>query len=215
MSLPSLVTLRAVRALALTGLLSACGDGDGCPTPVFAPPATASWTHDTTPAATNDRVVVRWAPTSGDPLPDRYYEPMIFSAAPDAGRLPVSAITRTAPRELTLEMSNLGSYLRAVSTTVVVRMRFNDTRAYVSCTHPGMSDAYVVDLTLVFDANTQTATARFSEVLLLAGGCSVAAPGSDGAGRVTLFAGALLLIGRRRARERRRPDAGAPSTATS
>lgn len=203
MSRPSLVILRTVRALALAGMLSACSDGSGCPSPVFAPPATASWTHDTTPAATGDRVVVRWAQTAGDPLPDTYYEPMVFSAAPDAGRTPVTTITRTASRELTLEMPNLGSYLRTVSSTVVVRMRFNDTRAYVSCSHPGMSDIYVVDLTLVFDTNTQTATARFGEVLLLAGGCSVAAPGSHGAGRVgaSLVAGALLLLGRRRRRE--------------
>jgi len=162
-----------IAALALS--LSGCSDGDRCPSPVFAPPTTVAWPP--AGADTEYPLVLRWAATAGDPLPDRYYEPFSFEAVPDGGPIPVRAVRRTGARELTFTMSNLDAYLRDRS-TLSVQLRFPDTIKYVPCRHPGMSDAYVVAVTFDFNVVARTATARFGEVDLAAGNCDVAAPGA-------------------------------------
>lgn len=183
------VRLACFAALALS--LSGCGDGDRCPFPVFAPPATVTW-----PPAGADAeypVVLRWAATAGDPLPDRYYEPYSFEALRDGGPIPVRAVRRTGARELTFTMSNLDAYLRDRS-SLSVQLRFPDTMEYVPCRHPGMSDQYVVAVTFDFNVVARTATARFSEVDLVAGNCDVAAPGAGARRGVSAALLALIVV---------------------
>lgn len=189
----------AIAAMALC--LSGCGDSDRCPSPVFAPPVTVSWS----PAAAGavSPVVLRWAATPGDPLPEGYYEPFSVEDVPDGGRIPVRSVRRTGARELTFDMSDLDTYLRD-RPSFGVRLRFPDTMDFAPCRHPGMSDQYVVDVTFDFHVSARTATARFGEVRVVAGDCSVAAPGAGGRGGATaLLALMAARVGRRRRRATR------------
>jgi len=182
-------------ALAASRAFAACG-GEACPSPVFGEPVTVTW-----PPATTDRVtsvVLRWS-AANDPLPERYYEPYSVEALPDAGFIPTSNARRTGLRELTLDMLDFDAYVRE-RPQFTVRMRFPDTMEYVPCSHPGMPDQYVVDVTFDFNAAARTGTARFGEVHVGAGACDVAAPGagSPGGGAVALVALAGALGWRRR-----------------
>lgn len=194
----SSLTMAAVLSL----WLPACGDS-ACPSPVFGAPSTATW-PTAAPGLAQGLVVVRWAATGGDPLPERYYATVRLRGPVDGGATPVQRVTLTAPRELTLETRDLEEHLR-VSPRVAVTLEFDDSMGFVPCSHPGMSDAYLVDLTLTFDVPARTAAARFGPVRVNYGNCSVAAPGAAGGSRSTaaLAALAAALLGataRRRAR---------------
>src|SRR5512142_2322829 len=101
--------MRKLIALGLAASLSWAGLActTGCPDPVFANPATATWSS--MPGTSSDAgvtgprtaVVVRWSPTHGDPLPDSYYAQVRLSAGTDGGA-PVQSVRLTAPRELTI-----------------------------------------------------------------------------------------------------------------
>lgn len=177
--------------------LTACGSGDACPSPVFAEPVTVTWLPTTGTVDVVTPVVVRWS-TTNDPLPERYYEPFSVYAPPDAGFIPVSATRRTALHELTFDMRGLDSYVRD-RPRFTATLYFPDPMAFTSCSHPGRGDAYVVDVTFAFDAAAHTATARFGEVRLIAGGCHAGAPGAGASGgAAALVVCASVLAARRR-----------------
>lgn len=193
---PSLPRLALVLgAVAASRALAACG-GEACPSPVFGEPVTVTWLPATTDGVTP--VVLRWS-AANDPLPERYYEPDSVEALPDAGSIPTSSARRTGLRELTLDLRNFDAYVRD-RPRFTVRMRFPDTMGYVQCSHPGMSDEYIVDVAFEFNAAARTGTARFGEIHVAAGACDVAAPGagSSGGGAVALVALAGALGWRRR-----------------
>ena len=145
----SSLTMAAVLSL----WLPACGDS-ACPSPVFGAPSTATW-PTAAPGLAQGLVVVRWAATGGDPLPERYYATVRLRGPVDGGATPVQRVTLTAPRELTLETRDLEEHQR-VSPRVAVTLEFDDSMGFVPCSHPGMSDAYLVDLTLTFDVPART-----------------------------------------------------------
>ncbi len=193
-------TPRGPLALCLSAAMGliACG-GTACPSPVFGEPVTVSWGTPTTGVNSVTPVVLRWTATN-DPLPDRYYEPLLVGATRDGGAVPSTTARRTGVRELTLEMYALETYVRA-HPQFAVTMTFPDTMGFVTCSHPGMADSYSVDVTFNFDVTAHTATARFSEVHVAVGACSVAAPGSPsskgGALALVALAGVLSLRRRR------------------
>ena len=189
---PSQLTL----ALVATCSLGACGTS--CPYPVFHDPVTVTW-QATPSGASVTPVVLRWTATN-DPLPERYYEPVSVGKPADSGDTPVSAARRTGAHELTFDMRDLDAYVRA-HPRFTVSLDFADTRGFVQCNHPGMADSYFVDVTFDFNATARTATARFGEVHLAAGACSVAAPGArSSGGALALIAIALCARRRRDAR---------------
>lgn len=187
-------------ASAATMFLPACGGGNECPSPLFTIPVTATWAPPSTTGTGYSNVVVRWSASTSDALPERYYEPTSSGSPPDAGRSPVSRVTRTAARELTFEIVGLDDYLRTRA-QVVERLRFPDPMAFTSCSHPGRGDEYVVDVTLTFDTNARSVTASFGEPHLVAGGCNVTSQPANGGGANTL---AVIVCGLAIARARRR-----------
>ena len=144
--------------------LPACG-GSNCPAPTFGEPVSVTWPPSSSTSTGVTGVVLRWT-ANGDPLPERYYEPFSVESGGDAGYAPVTAARRTGARELTLDMRDFDAYVRTHPRFTVL-MRFPDTMQYVSCQHPGMSDAYVVNVTFDFDVTAHTATARFAPSTIL------------------------------------------------
>lgn len=187
----------ALCAAAASRALAACG-GDACPSPVFGEPVTVTWPPASATVDGVTPVVLRWS-AANDPLPERYYEPFSVEAPPDGGRIPTDAARRTGVRELTFDMRNLDAYVRATP-RFTARLRFPDTMGYVPCSHPGMADQYVVDVTFDFNAAARTGTARFGQVQVAAGACDVAAPGAGGRRGAHVAALVLLtaLLGQRR-----------------
>lgn len=187
---------------AATQTLSACGGGDECPTPVFGEPVTVTWATTVDPVNLLTPVTVRWS-TTNDPLPERYYEPFDVFAPADSGRIPVSAVRRTGTRELTFDMSSIDAYVRD-RPRFTATLNFPDPQGYAACRHPGRGDSYLVDVTFDFDASAHTATARFGEPQLVAGGCSVATPGVPASrGGAAMALAAAWALSRRRAARRR------------
>jgi hypothetical protein len=160
----------ALVLLALASGVAGCGN---CPFPVFANPTTA---RGPAAAASGASIVVRWSPSSDDVLPPSYYQHVVdFNQ--DLGQVPekeakaiVLAVQPTGVRELTLgvDPARLDAFLRTHK-DLNLWLRFNDTRGAVKCSHPGMFDTYIVELTLSFDASGQVARASFSNVSILPG----------------------------------------------
>ncbi len=168
--------LAASFAAATAWALPACGGGNECPAPLFTAPVTATWMTASSAGSSVTDVVVRWSPSSGDSLPERYYEPSSADSVPDSAVPPIQDVTRTGTRELTFTMVNLDAFVRR-QPRFATRLRFPDPMGFTSCSHPGRGDSYVVDLTFDFSPTTHTVAASFGEPLLVAGGCSVTTPG--------------------------------------
>ena len=189
----------ALGAAAASTALAACG-GNACPSPVFGEPVTVTWLPTTGTVDVVTPVVLRWSAAS-DPLPERYYEPFSVEAPGDAGPIPTSSARRTGLRELTLDMRNFDAYVRN-HPRFTVRMRFPDTQGYVSCSHPGMADQYIVDVAFEFNATARTGTAPFGPVDVAAGACDVAAPGAGPSGGAVALVALAVALGWRRRRWR-------------
>lgn len=188
--------LVVVSIVAAGSLASGCGDG--CPEPRFEQPEIPDGVQSD---ADGDFVVVRWAASAGDVLPDDYYTTMELRETVE----PIRAASVTAPRELRIELSSrLDDYLGS-GRTVELTFAMDDTQAWTDCSHPGMADVYFAHLVLTFEPDGSLA-ASFSDVTVAAGACAAAGGGSARGPRgAAALVATLCVAWLVRARRRRRP----------
>lgn len=149
-----------IAIVCLTTLLSACGDGDD-----------TNGKNDSCTAGdnmTDPRVAAGFDPQANEPelrvlweagtgrgaeLPDRYFDNVRFFT--EAGMGIVQSVVHSAPRELTVRFDGdgLAAFLET-HTELKITLEFGDRTTVLDCTHPGMADAYYLDVFLVIDGGT-------------------------------------------------------------
>ncbi|WP_224247697.1 hypothetical protein [Hyalangium gracile] len=112
---------------------------------------------------------ITWDPgtDAGSELPSDY-----FAAVKVSGETPtevqnlVSDVSLTEDRQLSVRFRNLGPYL-ADHDALEFALVFPDRRGFVSCSHPGMDDAYLLKVRLEFGEQQQLQRAELTEEVTL------------------------------------------------
>jgi hypothetical protein len=74
----------------------------------------------------------------------------------------ITTVGATAERKITVSFGNLSAYL-ATTKELKFTLEFPDRRGFISCTHAGMADIYLLDVTLSFDSRGQFEKATFEQ----------------------------------------------------
>jgi hypothetical protein len=78
----------------------------------------------------------------------------------------ISDVSLTEERQLTVRFRNLGPYL-VEHDTLEFALAFPDRRDFISCSHPGMDDEYLLRVRLEFDEQKQLAGSSLTEEVSL------------------------------------------------
>jgi hypothetical protein len=92
----------------------------------------------------------------GAELPDHYFDSVRL--AQDLGaqiKALVQSVEHSAPREIAVRFDGeaLAAFLETQN-TVKLTLEFRDRATVLDCSHPGMADVYLLDVTLVFQGDT-------------------------------------------------------------
>ena len=88
----------------------------------------------------------------GAELPDTYFDEVTLSASTGAEvQAVVQSVEHSAAREITVRFDARAlSTLLARQAEFTISLQFPDRSKAIDCTHPGMADAYFLDVLLVF-----------------------------------------------------------------
>lgn len=102
----------------------------------------------------------------GAKLPASYFDEVLLSESTDADvSALISNISHSNTQEITVSFNDLTLYLQNAN-TLTFSLAFPDRRYYIDCTHSGMEDLYLLNVTLNFDVNGNYANAEFSQTIL-------------------------------------------------
>jgi hypothetical protein len=111
------------------------------------------------------QVRILWDPGTGRgaELPSSYFDTVTVEG-PDAAA--VSQVKLTKEREITVTFVDLAPILAAQS-SLSFSLVFPDRREFIMCSHPGMADRYLLDVTLTFDQNGAIAGSELKQHIQL------------------------------------------------
>lgn len=99
----------------------------------------------------------------GATLPASYFDaPKI--EGPDAAA--IAQAQHSGPQEITITFSDLAKTL-ANQSTIAFTLVFPDRRDFSGCSHPGMDDRYLLDVTLTFDQSGQIMDSKLEQKVVL------------------------------------------------
>lgn len=117
------------------------------------------------PAAGGSLLRITWEPGTdqGAQLSSDYFAAAHVSSdtASEVQSL-ISNVSLTEDRQLTVRFRNLGPYL-VEHDTLEFSLAFPDRRDFISCSHPGMADVYLLRVRLQFDAQKQLQGSSLTE----------------------------------------------------
>jgi hypothetical protein len=121
------------------------------------------------PSAGGALARITWDPgtDAGAQLPSGYFAAVQLSPeTPAEVQSLVSGVSQTGEREITVRFRNLGGYLSTHDTLDFI-LAFPDRRGFISCSHRGMDDEYLLKVHLKFNAQQQLQEAVLTEEVIL------------------------------------------------
>lgn len=119
-------------------------------------------------AAADPEFTITWdtGTERGADLPNDYFAQVELSAETSAEVVPlIESVTYSEPRNITVSFNDIAPYL-AEQDTLTFTLEFPDRIRYIDCTHPGMGDNYLLEVTLNFSRGEFTG-ANFRQVVQL------------------------------------------------
>ncbi|WP_224372899.1 hypothetical protein [Hyalangium versicolor] len=117
------------------------------------------------PTAGGSLIRITWEPGTslGAQLPSEYFAAVQVSreTAPEVQSL-VTTVSLTEDRQITVRFRNLGPYL-VDHDALEFKLAFPDRRGFISCSHPGMDDEYLLNVRLEFDEQKELQRASLTE----------------------------------------------------
>lgn len=95
----------------------------------------------------------------GAELPSSYFDIITIEGSDAAA---VAQAKHTAPMEITVTFADLAASL-AIQSSLSFTLVFPDRREHIACSHPGMPDRYLLDVTLTFDQNSQIESSELTQ----------------------------------------------------
>lgn len=119
---------------------------------------------ETAPGGSTLRITWDAGTGQGAALPKEYFsEVRVSEETSEEVRTLIPGVSLTGERELTVRLRTLGPYLEAHGNVLDFTLAFPDRRGFISCSHPGMDDAYLLKVHLQFDAQKQLERAELAE----------------------------------------------------
>lgn len=119
---------------------------------------------ETAPGGSTMRITWEPGTSQGAALPSEYFaQVQVSRGTAEEVRALIPSVSLTGERELTVRFRTLGPYLDAHGNALDFALTFPDRRGFISCSHPGMDDEYLLKVHLQFDAQKQLERAELNE----------------------------------------------------
>jgi hypothetical protein len=119
---------------------------------------------ETAPGGSTLRITWEPGTSQGAALPSEYFAQVrVYEETAEEVRALIPSVSLTGERELTVRFRTLGPYLDAHGNVLDFSLAFPDRRSFISCSHPGMDDEYLLKVHLQFDAQKQLERAELAE----------------------------------------------------